>query len=138
MKKLMYNTIVIEGIDKTGKDLLGKYLFELDKGKYLHISRGILSCIAYNKLYNRLYEYDLESHQKEVYIYLNINKEDWNIRCKITNEPKINYEQNVEAFEYAKNIIKQYCIVLECNVSDESVYNLATKIIDMMDELNRR
>lgn len=137
MTKLKYYTIVLEGIDKCGKDTIGKYLFALDGGKYLHITRGIMSVIAYNKLYNRDFDYDLSDERRNVFVNLLCDEEDWKIRCKITNEPKIDYKQNCEAFEYAKNVLKEAdCFVIDINTSEMSIYDAATMILNFMEELN--
>ena len=133
-----YHTIVIEGIDKTCKDLISKYLFELDKGKYLHITRGIMSCIAYNYLYEREYRYELSQHKNEVFFLINTDKEDWEIRCKLSNEPKINFEENVLAFEYAsEKLRKSGCLVYQFNVSsNNSIYLIAKNILKIMEDFN--
>lgn len=133
----MYHTIVVEGIDKTGKDTLVNYLFNLDNGKYLHHSRGIMSCIAYNKLYNRNVEYDLQQHTHEIFVYLTCEKQDWKVRCKLTNEPKINYEDNLNIFNEAKKLLMSNgIIILEYNTSYLTPYQIATHVLRTMEDLN--
>lgn len=57
----MKNIILIEGIDRTGKDRLQKYLAKYFNYKYFFIVRSELSSIVYASAYNRYdYEYDNE------------------------------------------------------------------------------
>lgn len=135
--KLQYHTIVVDGIDKTGKDTVNNYLYYLGKAKYLHHVRGIMSMIAYDKLYFRNTEYELSQHKYEVYIYLYADEDDWNIRCKMTNEPVINYNSNITVFEYAKNkLIQNDIIVLEYNTSCMTPIQIAKNILKEMEKLN--
>ena len=130
--------IVIDGIDKTGKDLVKSYLFYLGKAKYLAYARGAISLIAYAKRYNRDYEYDITCEENIINIYLTVNKEDWEIRCKTTNEPKLDFEKDIECFEFAKNQLKTSGkIVLEFNTSEMTPYNIAKAIIDYAEKINK-
>jgi thymidylate kinase len=50
----MKETIVIlDGVDKTGKDTLQKELIKIANGKIMPINRGFVSQIAYSRIYNR-------------------------------------------------------------------------------------
>ena len=99
MKK--YYTVIFEGIDKTGKDQLARYVDEICGHDMCLPRRGIVSNVAYAKLYGReAPEYDLSNHKHEIYVLLRCSdKTDWKMRCKLTNEPAIDYEKNVEVFE---------------------------------------
>ena len=138
MNKLKYHTIVLEGIDKCGKDTLVKYLNVLGNYKYIINSRGIISMIAYSKLYNRDYQYDVEP-SNDVYILLEVKYEDWIVRCKSTNETQLDYSQNVAAFEYAiekiQSISDNYVFVYD--TSTLTPYEIAKLILNMMNNLNK-
>ena len=56
---LNFYCISVEGIDKTGKELIRKYLDILGKHKYVLMDRGIISNVAYAKLWHRPYSYEL-------------------------------------------------------------------------------
>ena len=50
---MIHINIQIDGIDKTGKDLILQYVTRLSNHKYVIQSRGLISQIAYSKIYNR-------------------------------------------------------------------------------------
>ena len=52
-KKLKIDTIILEGIDKTGKDTIQQYIYRLKKGRYAVYNRGNISNAAYDKIFNR-------------------------------------------------------------------------------------
>lgn len=143
MEKIDYYKIVIDGIDKTGKDLIKSYIWYLGKKKYLCYARGLISEIAYANLYGRELEYiaNKRAEEKTIYVYLTVNKEDWEIRCKTTNEPTILFETNCEIFEdtvkdlQKKGIIKHF---LTFNTSDIPPYRVAQAIVAYADELNKK
>lgn len=136
--KLKYDTIVIEGIDKTGKDLLMSYLFHMDKGKYLHVNRGILSVLSYNELYCRKQqEYDLTKHKHELFIYLDVEYEDWYVRIHHTNELLISFEKNKAAFENnIKKLEKSGCKIVRFNTSKMTPFDISKEIIKLIEKLN--
>lgn len=136
MKKLTHYTIYFEGIDKAGKDLVASYVIQLSKYKYTVNCRGVITQIAYDKLYNRNYEYDLSNQENAIYVLLHADKEDWEIRCKITKEPKISYEDNVAAFEYAKKIVEGKIILLEYNTSKMTPYQIAKDVVNIVNSIN--
>lgn len=125
--------ICMEGIDKTCKDLLSSYIWYLSKGKNVQMyNRGLISALAYAEIYDRDIEVDFEAQRRFKFVYLTADKKDWEIRCKLSNEPKIDYEKNLSAFERAKELVKQKGYeVHEYNVStDGSIYQIAKKIIE--------
>jgi len=137
-KKLKYYTIVLDGIDKTGKDLIAFYISELSEKRYLVYSRGIISMIAYSNLYKRDYSYEVSQQKNIVNVLLAVDEEDWNIRCKYTNEPKINYDENIMAFENAEKILitEHNLKILNYNTSKITPYNIAKDIIRYMNIIN--
>lgn len=125
--------ICVEGIDKSNKSLLCSYVWYLSKYKNVQMyDRGMISVLAYADLYNRNVEVDFESEKQFKFVYLTVDKKDWEIKCKLSNEPEIDYEKNLAAFEKAKNIVKQNGYdVREYNVSvDGSMYQIAKKVIE--------
>ena len=93
MKKLKFYTVFIDGIDKTGKDTVRQYVWQLDKRLNVLV-RGWPSLTVYAKKFNRNVEYELP-YRNALYVMLIADKEDWNIRCITTNEPKIDYENEL-------------------------------------------
>lgn len=134
---MKYYNIFIDGIDKSGKDLIAYYVIRLSNFKYIVNGRGILSQLAYAKLYNRNDAYDLTQQKNIVNVYLEVDKEDWLLRCKKTDEPAIDYEKNVEAFQYAINILNKEYNVICFNTSQETPYAIAKHIVDYADDLNK-
>lgn len=139
MNLIKYNTIYLDGIDKTGKDLIANYIVHLSNGKYIVNSRGIISLIAYSKLYNRNYNYELSNEVNNINVYLKVDYDDWYIRCKINNEPFIDYDKNIsifnETFKELKN--NKNMKLLQFNTSDNTPYKIAKKIVNYINKLNK-
>jgi len=134
---MKYYQIALEGIDKTGKDTIREYIFFLGKAKYICRTRGLISAIVYSKLFNRGYEYDTSAQPNVVYIHLVADKEDWQIRCKMTNEKEIDYDTHSKVFaEVCNQFRQQGSIVLKYNTSKQTAYKIAKDIIRVMEELN--
>lgn len=133
----MYN-IYLDGIDKCGKDSILPYIGPLSNYKYICNVRGVISQIAYSKLYNRPYEYDLDQQIYALNVYLTVDYEDWKIRCKSTNEPEINYIENVKVFDESFDYLKKlHFPVLKCNTSKCSPYEIAKIIINEIERYNK-
>ena len=134
---MKYDTIVLEGIDKTGKDTILRYICELSNYKYLVQSREILSQIAYSQLYTRDYEYQVKDRYNNVlFVYLTVDREDWNIRCNMTNEPVISYDDNIKVFNDAVYKYSGYINIIKFDTSKKTPYQIAKKIVEYMNELN--
>lgn len=130
-------TIYLDGIDKCGKDSILPYIGPLCNYKYICNIRGIMTQLAYSKLYNRDYNYNLTQQEHVLNVYLTVDKEDWKIRCNINNEPDIVYEDNVKVFNDAYNeLLKNGFNTLKINTSKYSQYEIAKQIVKRMDELN--
>ena len=121
MKLKVFN-IELDGIDKCGKDSVRPYVFYLEPGKYLCRARGLISQIAYAKLYKRNIEWDGTDYAKNtLFVLLEVNKHDWEIRCKLTNEPNtgFTYEEMTQAFKLAlyelKNVSTFRKIIYSCS-----------------------
>ena len=137
--KLKYYNIEIDGIDKTGKDTLCQYLYRMSNKQYSIKVRGIISLIAYSKLFHRNVEYDLSSINKNtIYVVLTANEEDWKIRCKITNEQSIDFTKHVNAFNDALvQLSDKGFNVLVFDTSTMTPYQIAKEIISECNLLNK-
>lgn len=134
---MKYYTIYLDGIDKTGKDSILPYIGPLCKYKYICNVRGIMTQIAYSDLYQRKFDYDLYQQKECLNVLLTVNKDDWLVRCAVTREPKISYEEHRNAFEAAyKKLQDAGCPVLTLNTSFLSPYAAAKLIVDYIDEMN--
>ena len=145
MKLKVFN-IELDGIDKCGKDSVRPYVFYLEPGKYLCRARGLISQIAYAKLYKRKLEFDAETYTKNtLFVLLEVNKQDWEIRCKLTNEPNtgFTYEEMTQAFNLALYEVKERFNVPEnqilvFNTSEHTPYAIADKIKTHLEYLNNQ
>ena len=143
MKLKVFN-IELDGIDKCGKDSTRPYVFYLEPGKYLCRARGLISQIAYAKLYKRDIEWDGTDYAKNtLFVLLEVDKHDWEIRCKLTNEPNMEftYEEMTHAFRLALYELKEHFNVPEnqilvFNTSDYTPYTIADKIKTHLERLN--
>ena len=129
--------ISFEGIDKSGKDIVRKYVNILGNYKYVLMDRGLLSNIVYSKLYNRDYNYDITQFKQWIIVLLKPEYEDWKIRCKLTNEAYINYDENIKLFnQYAKELQNNGIKILEYNTTKLTPYTIAKNIIENIEKLN--
>ena len=137
MELLKYNTVVLDGIDKTGKDLISHYVFELSEKRYLCYARGLMSMIAYNELFNRPYLYEYEKQTGVLNVLLTVEYDDWKIRCKVTDEPKLDFDAHTKAFEKARlELVEAGLRVPVFDTSEYSPYQIAKMIVKIMAKLN--
>lgn len=145
MKLKVFN-IELDGIDKCGKDSVRPYVFYLEPGKYLCRARGLISQIAYAKLYKRNIEWDGADYAKNtLFVLLEVDKQDWEIRCKLTNEPNtgFTYEEMTQAFKLALYELKERFDVPEnhilvFNTSEYTPYTIADEIKTHLEYLNNQ
>lgn len=145
MKLKVFN-IELDGIDKCGKDSVRPYVFYLEPGKYLCRARGLISQIAYSKLYKRDILWDGEDYAKStLFVLLEVDKKDWEIRCKLTNEPNtgFTYEEMTQAFKLALYELKERFNVPEnhilvFNTSEYTPYAIADEIKTHLEYLNNQ
>ena len=145
MKLKVFN-IELDGIDKCGKDSVRPYVFYLEPGKYLCRARGLISQIAYAKLYKRNIEWDAANYAKNtLFVLLEVDKQDWEIRCKLTNEPNtgFTYEEMTQAFKLALYELKERFDVPEnhilvFNTSEYTPYAIADEIKTHLEYLNNQ
>lgn len=134
----MYTNICIEGIDKSGKNIVAEYIKRLSCHKYTVFDRGVMSEVTYSEMFGRNQTFDLEPYKRFIFVSLLVDKEDWEIRCKMTNEPKIDYNENAAAFKKTATWFKNNgYFVLEFNTSKKTPYKIATEVIQFMEELNK-
>lgn len=153
MKVFKVFNIEFDGIDKSGKNSIKKQIFAVAPNKYIPKARGIMSQIAYSKMFNRDYAYDVSQGyiDNTLFVYLKVDKDDWDVRCELTHEHennkkrsdvegKIKYKNSVEAFDYAYEQLnrmvtdKRHLMVF--NTSDTTQINVIKAVVKRMEELN--
>ena len=154
MKKFRVFNIEFDGIDKSGKDTIMKQIFAYAPNKYIPKSRGLLSQIAYSNLNKRNYEYEVTKGYLEntLFVYLTVDKEDWNIRCKLSGE----YENNAKRFDMKDNVALTYDLhsnafdiayayistlvdpthMMKFNTSKMTPYQIIKAVVERLDMLN--
>ena len=94
--------------------------------------------IAYNDLFNRPYLYEYEKQTGVLNVLLTVKYDDWKIRCKVTNEPSLDFEAHTKAFEKARfELVDAGQFVPIFDTSEYSPYQIAKKIVEIMAKLNR-
>lgn len=137
--KLKVSTVSLDGLDKSGKSTLLKYLARMCNFTWNILDRGVITNLVWNKIQGRDIEYDLEMWKSTVFVRLNVDKADWEIRCRIHNEPPMpdSYEKMTKAYDDMFAWFKSHGFyVLEFNTSKMTQYQIATEIIEYVDELN--
>ena len=141
MEKISKYRVYLDGIDKSGKDLICSYITELGRYKYLVKSRGIMSMIVYSRLNNREYEYDLTNEKNVINILLTVDYFDWKVRCKVTNEKDVNeddYFTHTYAFNDVRSELLQLGCIIPCyNTSYHTAYQIAKDILKNLERLER-
>jgi len=124
--------IEIEGIDKTGKNLLQEYIVKLSNYKYIVHPRGILSALVYSNKYQRNYDY--EFNYKPIIVYLDVDEPDRQIRCEINNEPAISALTDRILFEQSLEQLQQEgYTILKYNTSVMTPYAIAKDVINKIE-----
>lgn len=122
--KITNYLLEIEGIDKSGKDILTTYIHKLSNFKYVINVRGILSNLVYNDKFNRQVEYDV--YYKPIIIYLDVEEDDRLIRCSLTKEPEIDANLDRLLFEkYMKILENKGITIFRYNTSKMTPYQIA-------------
>ena len=96
-----------------------------------------MSQIAYSHLWDREYVYNISKGYLEntLFVYLTVNEDDWNVRCKISGEHEknknrtdvesaIKYKSSNDSFEYANDVLKQ--LLYSYGVNDKHILKLNT------------
>lgn len=127
--------IEIEGIDKTGKNLLQEYIVKLSNYKYIVHPRGILSALVYSNKYQRNYDYEFD--YKPIIVYLDVDEPDRQIRCEINNEPAISALMDRILFEQSLEQLQQEgYTILKYNTSVMTPYAIAKDVISKIENKN--
>lgn len=137
---MKYYTVHFEGIDKTGKDTISKYFDQICGHIYVNDTRGLITNITYNRIFNRDVSYDIENDKNQVYVYLTCNEEDRNIRCKLTGEPPLGKDKDELLAEYQKTIDemrKAGFIIYEYDTSKMTAYSISKDLLQKMKDLNK-
>ena len=121
--------IEIEGMDRTGKDTLSKYIGLMANYAYTINVRGILTQIVYNDKFNRNNTYALP--YKPFIVFLDVNNVDHAVRCSMSKEPKINIDKDREVYYKYIDKLKSIGInVLIYNTSEMTPYQIAKDVIE--------
>lgn len=148
--------VEFDGIDKVGKDSIMHQIFAVAPNKYIPKSRGLLSQLAYAELYKRNISYQITEGYIEntLFVLLTVDENDWNVRCKLTEEHEKNkfrldmeaavvYNTNNEVFinaynnlfEKYKNKYANHFMIF--NTSTTTPYQIITKVVERLEELNK-
>lgn len=74
-----------------------------------------------------------------LFVMLNVDEEDWKIRCKIHNEPEmpLSFHKMTKAYHDMFSVFKNNGFhVVEYNTSKMTQYEISKSIIDILDKLN--
>lgn len=135
--------VFVEGIDKSGKDTIVRYINEYTKYVHYVSARGPMSVIAYGNKFSRAvddFEYLSKIADNVLIIHLVVDEDDFNIRCKLTNEPYINHKFDSKLFEDAE----AYCTevlgltVGRVNTSHHTPKQIARLVVDTIRSLDGR
>ena len=139
----MIARVEIEGIDRTGKDTLMRYIDYMSNRTMVVKTRGLMSNIAYADLYNRFLSTQyvnqlLEANKETLIVYLTADKEDWEVRMKIAGHEHLDFTKNEMAFEYAKRVIRGANILFfEFNTTKQTPYQIAEMVMTIIREENQ-
>lgn len=128
--------IEVEGADRCGKDTLVGYLDYMSNRQIPVSSRGLLSTLVYNDIYNRFMSTERENemikgNEETLIVLLYGYSEDIELRCKITKEPPVDVIRDMNKFyEYAIKLQELGMKVLIYNTSEKTPYKIAKDIID--------
>lgn len=137
--KLKYYCVSLDGIDKSGKSTLVTYLAKLSNYTLNILDRGPITNIVWNKIQQRNINYELDMWKNTLFVRLNVNEEDWKIRCSIHHEPTMPLTFNAMNNEYDKVFLdfkNKGFQTLEFNTSKYTQYQIAQKIIKKLYSLN--
>ena len=135
--ELKYWEIEIDGTDRVGKDTLLQYLCKLGGYRFSINPRGLLSQLVYTEKFGRDYTFDLSGYSKnKVIIWLYADKEDLDIRCKLTNEPSYTIIEDTNLFDKVYHRLEQEGYnVMKYNTSEMTPYGIAK---DVLDKINKK
>lgn len=150
MKNFRVFNVEFDGIDKCGKDTIMKQIFSAAPNKYIPKARGLLSQIAYSNIYGRNYNYQVTKGYLEntLFVWLEVDEEDWKIRCDISGEHlnnmyrtdmegEVKYESNTAGFNFAYHYLKALgANIVKFNTSKMTPYQIIKSVVSILDALN--
>lgn len=151
MKSFKVFNVEFDGIDKSGKDTIMKQIFSAAPNLYIPKSRGLISQIAYSHIYNRDFEYKVTKGYLEntLFVLLDVEEEDWKIRCDISGEHlnnryrsdmegDVEFVSNTEGFNFAYDYLKSLgANIIRFNTSVLTPYQIIKNVIAILDNLNK-
>lgn len=141
----MITNIVIEGVDRVGKNTIEGYIDRLSNRLLPISNRNVLSTIVYAKKYGRKMDPDYLECMINNYvnsgtltILLTADIEDLELRGEMSNEQKINYKSDQEMFmEESMTLVYGYNMpLLRYNTTRKTPYEIATDIVKFVKEQN--
>lgn len=127
---MKFNMISIEGIDRSGKGTLFKHLQWLGNHEHIILDRGPLSNYVFSKMFDRGFKYDISNFSNIIFVFLDIDYDDWVVRCNVTREPQINFKEHYKAYEDAIVDFQQNgCTFLRYNTSHIAIHQIALDIL---------
>ena len=153
MKYKVFN-IEFDGIDKSGKDSVMHQIFSYSPNKYIPKARGLISQLAYAKLFKRDAEYDVEKgyFDNTLFVLLTVDEDDWNVRCDLSHEHELNkarsdveaaikWKSSSEAFEHAYETLKKKygdeSHFMKFNTSEMTPIMIIKAVVKRLEELNK-
>lgn len=135
--KFKYWNLELDGPDKTGKSTICKYITQLSNYRFATHDRGYMTQVAYSKKFNRDYDFVLPN-KDTVFILLTVNEKEHEIRCKMHNEPHINFKEDMQLFtEVYQKLVSLGYKCLYYNTSKLTAYEIAKSIIHEIDKWER-
>lgn len=144
--------VEFDGIDKTGKDYIANQMKSVSPNIYCVKSRGLMSQIAYGKLYNRNIEYEVTNGYIEntLFILLTVDEDDWNVRCDLSGEheknkyrtdleDEVKYESNSKVFVDTYNDLKSKYSpshFMRFNTSEITPIKIIKEVVKRLEKLN--
>lgn len=141
----MITNVVIEGVDRVGKNSIGSYIDRLSNRLLPIGNRNVLSTIVYAKKYGRDIDPDyLEcminnyKNSGTLTILLIADVNDLKLRGEITGEQDVDYNMDQQMFmEEASMLLSDYNIsLLMYNTTVLTPYKIATDIVKYVKEQN--
>jgi hypothetical protein len=152
MKYKVFN-VEFDGIDKSGKDSIMHQIFSYAPNKYIPKARGLISQLAYTKIFNRDAEYDVSKGyiDNTLFVLLTVDEDDWNIRGDLSHEHEnnknrtdveaaIEWKSNSDAFENAYETLKTMYHddrhFMKFNTSETTPVKIIKAVVKRLNELN--
>ena len=146
--------IEFDGIDKSGKDSVMKQVFSYAPNKYIPKARGLVSQLAYSKLFKRDAQYEVSRGYLDntLFVLLTVDQDDWNVRCDLSHEhennkmrsdveAEIQWKSSSEAFEAAYEQLRaQYgddMHFMKFNTSEVTPIKIIKAVAQRMEDLNK-